>query len=165
MKSKFIYILVVAGFSVGSFFLGWYMHPKDITTPVEPGISYSDVYVSYFSLVPKECHKGNTPGDYACVAGLAGIVISEADELSTKLLKTSPETDNPYMHEGYYENLHEYLQLVRNNKNAYLDSFCELDGMLVYGGTGIMSEIASCRYYYARQYLNILKIIDQDIEK
>ena len=163
MKSKLIYALIVVIFSVGFFSLGWHLRPKNITTPIDSGISYSDIYVPYFSLVPKECHKGNTPGDYACVAGLAGIVINEADELSEKLLKTSAETDNPYMHEGYYENLHEYLQLVQNNKDAYLDSFCELDGMTLYGGTGIMGEIASCHYYFANQYLNLLKSIEGDV--
>jgi|SRR3989344_5643525 len=164
-SKKVIYIFPVVIFGLASFFLGWYAHPKSIPTPVESGISYSEVYVPYLSLVPKECHKGNTPGDYACVAGLAGIVINEADELSAKLLETSPETHNPYMHEGYYDNLHEYLQLVQSNKDAYLNSFCELDGMTLYGGTGIMGEIASCHYYFANQYLNLLKSIERDVAK
>ena len=163
MKNKGIYIFIVVIFSIALFFLGWYMHPKGISIPTNSGISYSDIYVPYFSLVPEECHKGNTPSDYACVAGLAGIIINEADELSAKLLKTSPGTNNPYMHEGYYESLHEYLRLVRKNKDAYLDSFCELNGMTLYGGTGIMGEIASCHYYFANQYLNLLKSIEKEV--
>src|SRR3989344_6947658 len=162
---KVVYIFIVVIFCMAGFLIGWHLHSKKIITSDNSGISYSDVYVPYFSLVPQECHRGNTPSDYACVAGLAGIVINEADELSAKLLKTSPEVNNPYMHEGYYDNLHEYLQLVQSNKDAYLNSFCELDGMTLYGGTGIMGEIASCHYYFANQYLNLLKSIERDVAK
>lgn len=174
MKNKLIYIFIVLIFSIGFFALGWYMHLKYNNTPNSANTSINATELSpdwwrshypYLTMAPEECYSGNIPDDYGCIYGLAESTLAEANMLAEELLKTSPEADNPYMHEGYYESLHKYIQLVQKNGDDFVNAFCELDGMLVYGGSGMMSEIASCRYFYAKQYLDILKVIEQDIRK
>jgi hypothetical protein len=104
----------------------------------------------------------NIPDEQACIAKLADSTLAEADILANKLLRTSPEK-NVEKNEGYYEALRSAVQSAQNTRDNHINAYCDLDGMRIYGGTGQFREIGACRYYYAQQYLSLLKGIEKDI--
>ena len=164
MKNKIIYIIIVVIYSTGFFWLGWYFHSTLNNTIhiANPVVSSAELWQNkepYFSTTD-QCHSGNVPEDYACMRRLRNTTLDEANKLAGKFLKASPETSGEQL-EGYYDSLHENIQAVQKNADSFVNAYCDLDGMLIYGGTGIMREIEACHYYYAKQYLELLWEIDK----
>lgn len=70
-----------------------------------------------------------------CVTKLAEATQAEADKLAGRLVQ-APISEN------------------------YINDYCSIDAKLLEGGSGTREEYQACHYYYALQYLDLLKQIE-----
>ncbi|MEK7194262.1 MAG: hypothetical protein AAB660_01045 [Patescibacteria group bacterium] len=158
MNRIFLLLCLTIVLSTGFFFLGWYMHQ-----PTTTGMEYAPDFTSrtpFLALAYDACPPNvAVPEMYACIYKLSHSTLDEADILAKELIQTSPEK-NTEQHAGFYESLHANIQSAQKTRDTYIDGVCDLDMMLIYGGTGATSEREACRYYYALKYLNTLKSLD-----
>lgn len=161
MKNRILQILILAIFSVGFYFLGWYSHkpvPVKPTVPFEyaPDLSSMEPYIPF---TRDECPETNTAENQACITELADATIADADILANKLLQATPNMNR--LDVEYYGDIRAYVRAVQKTKDSYMDAFCGLDTMLIYGGSGMQMEMEACRYYHTLQYLNLLKNLEK----
>lgn len=165
MKKKFIYIVVLLILSVGFFFIGWYVHYIILTSTsrVSSGPFFAEL-TPYLHLVygKGKCSNVNTSDDYVCIYNLSHSLLAEADILASKLMQTSPAISSDQA-SGFYDVLHTNIQTAQKARDAYFNAICGLDEMLIYGGSGMDLEREACRYYYAEQYLDILKSLERTV--
>lgn len=165
MKKKLIYIAILMILSVGFFFIGWYMHYILSTSAgrVSSGPFFTEL-TPYLHLVygDGKCSNVNTSDDYVCIYNLSHSLLEEADILANKLIQTSPVINSDQAL-GFYDVLHTNIQTAQRTRDAYFDAICDLDEMLIYGGSGMDLEREACRYYYTEQYLNILKALERSV--
>jgi len=165
MKSKLLYICLLAIFSAGFYLLGSYTHQTaPISTYTIAQAVNSDPRQFYSSFVDGPCPFVNTPDTEACITSLASSTLAEADTLAHKLAEASPGTNTDQFVASYYDELRASVRSAQKARNTYLDAICGLNGLLSYGGTGMGSDIQACRYYYAQLYLNLLKDLDKPIK-
>ncbi len=158
MNNKLICILAIL--SVGFLFLLCHTKTVQIETDTSELSPYWwQVHEPYLSLLD-QCRNGTVPDNYACVYKLAHSTLKEADAIAEKLIQASPSVNTKYIPE-FYEVLPGKVQVTQKVKDAYFDAFCDLDSMLMYGGTGSTTEREACRYFYAEKYLDLLKSLMQ----
>lgn len=167
MRNKLIYIFIVVILSVGFFALGWYMHKSILVTTdtVQDEIVYGPDFSHdqpYRPFLYDVCPMNNIPDEQSCITEYFYSTIEEADVLANKLMQTSPEK-NAIKFEGYYDSLHSTIKSVQQLRDQYINAYCALDGMKIYGGTGEIREIMACQYYHAKQYLELLKELERDV--
>ena len=162
MKQKVIYILIgaiLAAFTGVVFFT----QQAPATAEIVQQAPDFNSRTPYIALTYDQCPPNvSVPDEYTCIYNLTYSTLDEADTLANKLVKTSPSSDGERM-AGFYDSLHKSVQSAQKAKDAYFDSVCEADSMLIYGGTGVLSEQRSCMYYYAKQYLDILKGVKRSL--
>lgn len=158
MKIKFLYISILAIFSIGFFFLGKYTHKStsiDADNLVyEPELNAFEPFISNF------CPFANTPDTQTCAHNLAELTIRESNILANKIIKTSTE-DSSELSIYYNKYLREAIESTQKTRDGYINDFCKLDSLLSYGGTVMTTEAEACRYYYINQYLSLLKELDK----
>ena len=166
---KIIYILTVVVLCVLFFWFGWSLHkdtpPPETTIKYEPsnGLNFTQNN-PFLSVAYEICPFIDTPDTQTCVTKLYHSTIDKANVLAEKLAKTSPQNSSEQM-VGYFDELHNNLKLLKNDKDNYVSAFCSLDMTRFYGGTVMGSEVMACHYFYAKQYLELLKILYKDTEK
>ena len=165
MKKRLIYIAIVVIASVGFFSAGWYLHQPvpspDTMTPDGPYFTLGTPYLhTAYGAVgqPDSCPPTDTSDDYVCIYKLAHDTLDKADALAQKLLQ-SP-TISPSQFPEFYKELPASIKSAQKARDAYFDGICDLDMMAIYGGSGMDLEREACRYYYAKQYLNVLQKIE-----
>jgi len=154
MKNKIIYAIVLVLSSTLFFFIGWYtqklqqenISESQVLNQPDPGPMF-DYFQPHLFLTSSECEPTNTPDWYVCVSQLADKTTAEADALAVKLSQGAGE-------------MSQKIQQVQKNIQSYIDAFCDLDGMLVQGGTGTGLEVEACRNYYASSYLKLLRSLE-----
>jgi hypothetical protein len=165
MKKKIIYIVILVTLAVGFFFVGWHVHYVILTSAgrISNGPFFTKL-TPYLHLVYGEgkCSNVNTSDDYVCIYNLSHSMLTEADILANKLMQTSPAMNSDQA-VGFYDVLHTNIQTAQKVRDAYFDAICDLDEMLIYGGSGMGSEREACRYYYAKQYLDLLKSLERTV--
>jgi len=160
MKHKILYIGVFAIASLGFFFLGQIQKPNHVAADAKEYVPDFSSRTPYLALTYDQCPPNvSVPEEYTCIYNLAYSTLDKADALANKLLHTSSATNGEQM-AGFYDSLHKSVQSAQKAKDNYFDAVCETDSMLIYGGTGILSEQRACMYYYAMQYLNLLQKLD-----
>ena len=163
MKIKLSYILILVILSAGFFYAGWYVHqPAPISTGTVvygPDLSLPEPYLPF---AYEQCPNVDTSDDYVCIYKLSHSTLAEADALAQKLFLASP-VKNTEQFAGYYDDLHTRVQSAQKTRDGYFNSICNLDEMLVYGGSGMDLEREACRYYYAQQYLGLLKSLEKNV--
>ena len=165
MKTKIIYISITALASIGFFFVGWYTHqPTPATIPDGP---YFTEMTPYLHLVygdvgePDSCPPTDTSDDYVCIYKLSHATLEKADTLAQKLIGAKQK--NPGQFTAFYEELPAKVRSAQKARDTYFDGICELDEMIIYGGSGMGLEREACRYYYAKQYLNVLQKLESQL--
>ena len=96
------------------------------------------------------------PDEFTCVFKLANTTVDEANTLADKLIAVSTKLP---------EGTSEAIQKAQKAMGAFTDSVCDLDAVKIYDGTGMRLETEACRYYYAKQYLDILSGIERSIKQ
>jgi hypothetical protein len=163
MKKKLIYLCVLIAFSVGSFCVGWIMHKPD-TVEITQQVPDFSSRTPYIAITYAQCPPNvSVPDEYTCIYNLAYSTLDEADTLADKLLHTSSATNGEQM-AGFYDSLHKSVQSAQKARDTYFDAVCDADTVLNYGSTGTLSEQRACMYYYADQYLNVLKGLEQALK-
>ena len=164
MKEKFLYILIGAILATTTGVV-LFSHQSPVTAEVVQQTPDFSSRTPYLALTYDQCPPNvSVPEEYTCIYNLAYSTLDEADTLANRLLHASPSTDGERM-EGFYDSLHKSVQSAQKARDAYLDAVCDADSVLVYGGTGILSEQRACLYYYAGQYLNTLKSLERQISE
>lgn len=163
MKTKAPRIFISGIIAIGAFSVGWYLH-QPITAEVEYTPDFTS-HTPFLALTYDQCPPNvSVPDEYTCIYNLAYSTLNKADTLANKLLQTSSTTSGEKL-EGFYDSLHKGVQSAQKARDDYFNAVCEIDSMLIYGGTGILSEQRACQYYYADQYLNVLKSLEKSINK
>lgn len=159
MKTKLLYLFLLAVLSTGFFFLGWYIHQ-----PNTGGMEYSPDFSSrtpFLALAYDSCPPNvSVPEEYACIYKLSHSTLDEADTLANKLIQALP-TKSTLQDQSFYDELHNGVRSAQKARDSYFDGVCDTDMLLLDGGTGATSEREACRYYYVLKYLNTLKSLDQ----
>ena len=162
MKHKIIYM------GIGSILtliasVVFFVHQAPATAEIVQQAPDFSSRTPYLALTYDQCPPNvSVPEEYTCIYNLAYSTLDEADTLANKLVNTSPSSDGERM-ASFYDSLHKSVQSAQKAKDAYFDSVCEADSMLIYGGTGVLSEQRACMYYYAGQYLNTLKGLQRSL--
>ena len=91
------------------------------------------------------------PDEYGCVRKLANTTVDETNALADKLIAIPTLPKDVLV----------TLQKAQKAMDPFTDNICGLDAVKIYNGTGVLLEIEACRYYYARQYLDILKGVEK----
>jgi len=162
MQNKILYILigVILATTAG---LVFFYQKSPATADVVQQVPDFSSRTPYLALTYGQCPPNvSVPDEYACIYNLAYSTLDEADTLANKLLYTSSATNGEQM-VGFYDSLHKSVQSAQKARDAYFDALCEADSVLVYGGTGILSEQRACQYYYASQYLNTLRSLQRSL--
>src|SRR3989338_6958192 len=166
MKNRLIYIFILAITSVGFFALGWYVHqPTTVSTdPIMDGPLFSEM-TPYLHIVygdvgePDSCPPTNTSDDYVCIYKLSHDTLDKADALAQKLIEAKQKSPDQFVE--FYQDLPAQVRSTQKARDAYFDGICELDAMIIYGGSGMGLEREACRYYYADQYLKVLQKLEK----
>ena len=171
LKAKFFYISILVIFCAGFFYLGWYEHktvPTNIIPNTPPVSTSTDsttdlgVIELYDSFSDKQCPFIDTPDTQDCLTNLADSTLVKAKILENQLFQPSSKKKMDQIlpiSTYYYNDLHTVILSLQKTKDSYINNYCDLAGMLSYGGTGQESDVQSCRYYYAQQYLNTLEAL------
>jgi len=177
VKIKIIYIFVVVFLCSLAYCLGLNAHktatnvslPENVIVPGEINFDEAEPFiaVTYDACPPK-----NVPEEQNCVVELAETTITKADDLANKLIALAPkrieqinsgELPVQRWENGDLVGLPAKIKAAQEARDGYFNKVCELDTEKIYGGTGMIIEFNACRYYYAKQYLEILKGIDRGI--
>ncbi|MEN9524072.1 MAG: hypothetical protein RL536_141 [Candidatus Parcubacteria bacterium] len=164
--NKIIYIFILVILSGGFFYLGRYTHqPSPVPTIDGPLFAEATPYLHtvYGDInEPNTCSPSESvPDQYVCIYKLSHSVIDQADALAQKLIEAKQK--NPDQFAEFYKDLPAQVRSAQKARDAYFDGICELDSMAIYGGSGMGLEREACRYYYAKQYLNILQKIESKL--
>jgi hypothetical protein len=155
MKTKLLYISLLTILCIGLYGLGRYEHvtatPAVIT---EDGPDFT-APTPYLHLVYGDggCPNVDVSDDYGCIYKLSHSTLEHTDMIAAGLI-ADPATPKVLLAR---------LKAAQSARDAYFDGVCGLDEMLIYGGSGMDLEHEACRYYYARQYLNVLQKLLQGI--
>jgi len=169
MRRKFLHTGAVVIFSVGFYVLGLYTHRQAIinnntynTSNSPPNFVTDDQ--PYSSFAYKKCISRDVPDDQDCFNDLFNSTMAEANDLANKLVEATPKGKiNDAEVVEYFNSRNTYIEALHDNVGqSYLDNFCGLDTMRIYGGTGMRREEFACRYYHVQQYLDLLKYLEQD---
>jgi hypothetical protein len=171
MVKKTIYICVAVVLSVGFYVLGLYTHRQAVInnntyTTTNSSPNFVTEKQPYMDFAYDQCIKtGNVPDDSSCFYKLNNSTIAEANTLAEKIISGTPKGKiKDEIVAEYFKDRNSYILGVQDNIGNYLDNFCGLDSMRIYGVADLdyMSEEESaCRYYHADQYLDLLKYLDQ----
>jgi hypothetical protein len=141
---------------------------------IKPVPDFSDS-TPFFSVAPVECRETNVSDGYACIFKYADTAVASADALAKKLITRAPqrlkELDSDpeapitfeYGGSDFLTDLPDGVQMAQESRDKYLKGICGLDSMKIYGGSGMDLEQQACRYYYANQYLQILKRLEAGV--
>ncbi len=162
MKRRIIYIVILAVVSAGFFSAGWYLHrPVQMTNETLQDSPLFSEPTPYLHLAygdvgePNSCPPTNTSDDYVCIYKLSHDTLDKADVLAQKLTQSIPVSPDQFA--DFYKELPINIKSAQKARDAYFDAICDLDMMAIYGGSGMDLEREACRYYYAKQYLNVLQ--------
>jgi len=171
MKNNYIMFLVIV-LIIGSFFIGRYTKSSTVplSTQTNNNLNFDDD-TPFLALAYETCPNANTYDDYTCVHEHVISTLNEADKLASSLIKQVPERLKEirtrkdimpweYGGEDFLIDLIGNIEEAQKARDEYLNAVCYLDAMYIYSGTGFDLEKESCRYYYAQQYLSILKRFD-----
>ena len=157
MKQKGPYILIVgiALAIIVSVYFGSHPVTSPDTTIYGPDFASATPFRA-FTL--DQCSPADLtiPDEFACVFKLANATVDEANMLADKLIAVSTKLP---------EGTSEAIQKAQKAMGAFTDSVCDLDAVKIYGGTGMRLETEACRYYYSKQYLDILKGIERSTKQ
>lgn len=162
MKNKILYILIgaILATTAGVVF---FTHQAPATAETIQQVPDFSSRTPYLALTFDACPQNvSVPDEYSCIYNLAYSTLDEADALANKLLHASSATNGEQM-AGLYDSLHKSVQSAQKARDTYFDAVCDADSLLIYGGTGILSEQRACMYYYANQYLNTLKSLQRSL--
>lgn len=164
--NKPLYNCILAILSVGFFILGWQVHqPTPVSTDtISDGPDFT-VMTPYLHMAygevgePDSCPPADTSDDYVCIYKLAHDTLDKADALAQKLLLAVPASSTDQF-EGFYDSLRANVRSAQKARDGYFDGICDLDELLIYGGSGMGLEREACRFYYADQYLKVLQKLE-----
>ncbi len=162
-RIKLLYLSLLPIIAIGFFFLGQIHKPMPVAAD---GIDYVPDFSSrtpYLALTYDQCPPNvSVPEEYTCIYNLAYSTLDKADVLANKLMQTSSTKDGEQM-DGFYDSLHKSVQSAQKARDTYFDAVCDADSLLVYGGSGILSEQRACMYFHAKQYLNVLQKLQSSL--
>ena len=171
MVKKTIYICVAVVLSVGFYVLGLYTHRQAVInnntyTTTNSSPNFVTEKQPYMDFAYDQCIKLDVPDDYSCFYKLNNSITAEASALAQKIMDDTPKGKIPDKEVAdYFESRNAYIQGIQQNIGAYQNNFCGLDSMRMYGYADVTymeEEESACRYYYAVQYLDLLKYLEQD---
>jgi hypothetical protein len=162
MRNKIFYILIGALLTTTAGVV-LFTHQAPVIAEVTQQVPDFSSRTPYLALTYDQCPPNvSVPEEYTCIYNLAYSTLDEADTLANKLMHASASTDGEQM-DGFYDSLHKSVESAQKARDTYFDAVCDADSMLIYGGSGILSEQRACMYYYAGQYLNTLKGLQRSL--
>jgi len=151
--NKIIYILTVVSLCLVFFGFGWFLHKPVKSNVIATNAAHMPDFSQnqpYLPFIYDLCPTTNIPDEQACATELFYSTQKEAGLLADKLSQKSND-------------LRTKIKVVLESINNYIQNYCSLDGTLISGGTGELREIAACQYYYEKQYLDLLKNLDNNM--
>lgn len=132
----------------------------------------------FLLLAPEDCQDLSVSDEYVCIVEYASTTFNAVDALEIKLIAGASERlkavllkpkEYPMSWEyggpDFLQDLPIGINMTQKNRDVYFDGICGLDAMVIYGGTGMDLEFEACRYYYAKQYLNVLQRLEDGVFK
>lgn len=162
MKDKLLYTTILVLLSLGFFLVGSLTHqhtPVSIVYNAPDGPNFTEATPYLHTVYGSEdgyCPPTNTSDDYVCIYKLAHSTLDKADALAQKLMNASPATST----DEYIQDLRANVLSAQKARDGYFDAICNLDEMVIYGGSGMDLEREACRHYYAEQYLKVLQKLE-----
>jgi hypothetical protein len=139
---------------------------------MKPDFSTATPFLSLMEQSKCSSENLSVSDQYRCIAAITKNTLNEIDVLADKLIstslkrsletKTAKNSPMPWEFGGkdFLDELPVNVKSAQSARDAYLDSICVLDAMKIYGGSGTDLEVESCKYYYAQQYLKIIKSLE-----
>lgn len=156
MKTKLFYLSLIIALIAGSFTIGLYM---GLNTDTSSNISYApdfDLAETFLPFIMEECPETNVPDWQNCSQKLAESTMATADSLASSL---------SYSHSLIPLAAIKAIKNVRDVQDKYIESICNLDGLKIYGSSGGALEFGACKFYFADQYLKLLRGLEKNLPK
>mgnify|MGYP001559439699 CR=1 FL=1 len=174
MKNKFLYIAILAIFSIASFFVGWQMHKSTQTpiltsTPIQTTQKDAglDEYEKYTANLDATCPFISTAATGAC---LDSQIIKQKklyDSLSKELVTIAVKRRTGLKGDGGTPSdisriLSEFSDHTKT-KDAYIGQMCDFRNSMELG-TGIVEASRKCTMYYNAIDIQTLEGIISDVK-
>ena len=177
MLIKLLYVGLAAILCVGSYTFG-VSAKRPVLVPAVPetaelkcGPDFGKD-TPYLDQIRNTCPNVDTADDYVCIAKLSNEIVTDANAQTVALItnaqeaikeRTTKDGVPPAYASDFLSELPASIKAAQKSRDGYVDTICNLDSMLIYGGTGANLEREACRYYYTQQYLELIKKIREKL--
>ena len=117
----------------------------------------------------------NVSDRFSCIYKLNEKTNSETNELVKKIISQAPlrlkeirggdvgPLSFEYGGEDFLTNLPVVIKKVEESRNQFIESVCISSSMIIFGGSGMDLEKNACMYFFNKQYLEIIKNLENGL--